>query len=77
MISEKQGISLIFLFIVGSSSIFAQGLEAKKDLWLAFILGILMALPMSIIYGRIYYIFPKKICLMFLKFALEKSLEKY
>lgn len=59
-VSEKQGISLIFLFIIGSSTIYAQGLEAKKDLWLAFILGILMVLPLSIIYARIHYLFPEK-----------------
>jgi len=58
--SDKQGISLIVLFIIGSSSIFAQGLEAKKDLWLAFILGILMVLPMIFMYARVHYIFPNK-----------------
>ena len=60
VVSDKQGIALIVLFIVGSSSIFAQGLEAKKDLWLAFILGIIIVLPMAFIYARIHYIFPGK-----------------
>ena len=31
VISEKQSIAIIALFIIGGSSIFAQGLEAKKD----------------------------------------------
>ncbi|SKC42833.1 GerAB/ArcD/ProY family transporter [Maledivibacter halophilus] len=60
VISDKQGIGLIVLFIVGSSSVFTQGLEAKKDLWLAFILGVIMVLPMVIIYARLHYIFSYK-----------------
>ncbi|SHJ49448.1 GerAB/ArcD/ProY family transporter [Paramaledivibacter caminithermalis] len=60
VVSDKQGIALIVLFIVGSSSIFAQGIEAKKDLWLAFILGVIMVLPMLGIFARLHYIFPGK-----------------
>ncbi|WP_432408296.1 GerAB/ArcD/ProY family transporter [Wukongibacter sp. M2B1] len=60
VISDKQGIAIIVLFIVGSSSIFAQGLEAKQDLWLAFVLGIIMVLPMIMIYARLHYIFSDK-----------------
>ncbi|WP_053955497.1 GerAB/ArcD/ProY family transporter [Inediibacterium massiliense] len=59
-ISTKQGISLIILFIVGSSSIFAQGLEAGHDLWLAFIIGIGMVIPMIMIYARLHCLFPNK-----------------
>lgn len=60
VISDKESISLIFLFIIGSTSIFSPGLDAKKDLWLAFIIGIIMVLPIIIIYARIHYIFPKR-----------------
>ncbi len=75
-ISEKQGISLIVLFIVGSSSIFAQGLEAKKDLWIAFILGILMVMPLSFIYARIHYLFPEKNLFDILEICFGKLIGK-
>lgn len=59
-ISDKQGISLIILFIVGTSSIIVTGLEAKEDLWLATILAVAAAVIMAIIYARINIIFPEK-----------------
>ncbi|SHH91783.1 GerAB/ArcD/ProY family transporter [Clostridium grantii] len=59
-ISDKQGVAIISLFITGSSSIFAQGLEAKQDLWLSFILAILLVLPMVFIFARLHNIFPCK-----------------
>ncbi|WP_165000270.1 GerAB/ArcD/ProY family transporter [Anaerophilus nitritogenes] len=59
-ISTKQGVSLIILFIIGSSSIFTQGLEAGGDLWLAFIIGIGMVIPIIIIYARLHCLFPNK-----------------
>lgn len=76
VISDKQGIALIVLFIVGSASIFAQGLEAKKDLWLAFILGIIMVIPMLLIYARIHYIFPGKDLFDIFEICLGKFLGK-
>ncbi|CAH2214617.1 GerAB/ArcD/ProY family transporter [Tepidibacter aestuarii] len=60
VISDKQGISIVTLFIIGSNSIFVMGLEAKQDAWLAFILAMIMVFPMVIIYSRIHYIFPDK-----------------
>lgn len=60
VVSDKQGISLIILFIIGSSSVFIMGMEAKQDLWLAIILAILMALPMALIYSRLHCLFSDK-----------------
>lgn len=60
IVSDKQGILLVIMFIVGTSSIIITGLEAEKDLWLAIILSILMALPMILIYSRIHSIFLEK-----------------
>ncbi|WBW95646.1 GerAB/ArcD/ProY family transporter [Oceanirhabdus sp. W0125-5] len=59
-VSDKQGIALIILFIIGSSSIVVPGLPAKKDVWLAIILSVIMALPMAIIASRLHVIFPGK-----------------
>ncbi|WFD10173.1 GerAB/ArcD/ProY family transporter [Tepidibacter hydrothermalis] len=60
IISDKQGIALIILFIVGTSSIQASGLDAKQDLWITVILSIFMALPVVILFGRLHVIFPQK-----------------
>ncbi|WP_066497057.1 GerAB/ArcD/ProY family transporter [Abyssisolibacter fermentans] len=60
IISDKQGIALIILFITGSSSVVIMGLEAKKDLWIAIIIAIMLALPFAFIYSRLQCIFPSK-----------------
>ncbi|WP_176461610.1 GerAB/ArcD/ProY family transporter [Anaeromicrobium sediminis] len=60
VISDKQGIAMIILFLSGSTSIFVTGLDAKKDLWIAIILAIFMVLPMIILFARLHYIFPGK-----------------
>lgn len=59
-ISDKQGIATIVLFLIGTSSMKVMGIEAGKDMWLAIILAILMALPMILIYGELHYMFPGK-----------------
>lgn len=60
VVSGKQGISLIILFIIGTSSIETSGLSAGKDFWLSIIISIFMALPILIIYTRLHYLFPGK-----------------
>lgn len=57
VISDKQGILIVVMFILGTSSIFVTGLEAKNDIWLAVIVSILTALPIVLIYARLHYIF--------------------
>ncbi|TCO74417.1 GerAB/ArcD/ProY family transporter [Marinisporobacter balticus] len=59
-ISDKQGISLIVLFIIGSSSIAVSGLDAKKDVWLAIIMAMLLAMFILLIYARLQFIYPNK-----------------
>ena len=51
VISDKQGMSIIILFILGGSSIMVSGLSAKTDLWLSMIIALLF----SSLYIRIYY----------------------
>lgn len=76
VIFYKQGMSLIVLFIIGSSSVFVMGLEAKKDIWIASILAILMALPLVLIYARLHYIFPDKDLFDIIEFCFGKILGK-
>ncbi|WP_432408452.1 GerAB/ArcD/ProY family transporter [Wukongibacter sp. M2B1] len=58
VVSEKQGISLMAMFIIGSSAIEVSGLEAEKDFWIAILLAILIAIPLVLIYARILSTFP-------------------
>jgi len=60
IISERQGISIMVLFLIGSSLVLGVGGEAGKDTWIVVILGILVSLPMVMVYSRIINIFPKK-----------------
>ncbi|CAH2214384.1 GerAB/ArcD/ProY family transporter [Tepidibacter aestuarii] len=60
VISDKQGICLITLFITGSTFVMGIGGEAEKDSWLAIILSTLFAFPILMIYARLLSLFPKK-----------------
>lgn len=59
-ISTKQGIAIICLFMTGTSSILVFGLSAEKDIWIANIISVLMALFMVFIFSRIHLIFPEQ-----------------
>lgn len=60
IISDKQGIAIIILFIIGPSSVSLSGVEAEKDIWLAVILSMCMAVPIVLIYCKLHTIFPDK-----------------
>lgn len=59
-ISNKQGITLIILFINGSATIFVQGISAKSDLWLAFLIGVVMSFPLILMFSRLLSLFPER-----------------
>ena len=52
-ISQKQGIMMIVLYIIGSSSLLVMGLEAKKDIWVAILAAIATGSLILRIYARI------------------------
>ncbi|GAA0178620.1 spore germination protein [Clostridium sediminicola] len=54
VISDKQGVSLVTLFIIGESSILVSGITAKKELWLAIIFAIFMVLPFIFLYSKLF-----------------------
>lgn len=60
VITNNQGISLITLFIMGSSVVLPTALEAGTDLWLAVLLGIVVSFPFVTLYARVLAIFPEK-----------------
>lgn len=54
VISDRQGVALIFLFIIGESSILVTGISAKKDLWLAIILAMIISFFLMLLYGKLF-----------------------
>lgn len=57
-ITAKQGILMITLYIIGSSSVVGGINEAKQDSWLGLIVGAVMALPLILIYARLHKLRP-------------------
>lgn len=59
-ITDKEGICLLSIFIMGSTLILGTGGDAKNDAWISGIVGMIMVIPMIIVYGRILILFPGK-----------------
>lgn len=59
-ISNRQGVSLVFVFLFGSAIIFIPALDAGKDAWLATIFAAICSLPILFIYCKLLYLFPNK-----------------
>lgn len=51
-----EGISLVVLLVVGNTLVFALGGLAGADIWLAFIVATVLALPLVIIYARMRFL---------------------
>lgn len=60
VISEKQGIFLITLFIVAETFVLTRGMEARQDFWLAIIFGIIISVPFMLIFARFNRLYPGK-----------------
>jgi len=60
LVSDKQVVSMIVLFIAGSTLMFDAGQGAREDIWLAIILAFIGGLLISLVYGRILTLFPGK-----------------
>ncbi|WP_432664265.1 endospore germination permease [Wukongibacter baidiensis] len=74
IISDKQGISIIVMFILGASTVMLMTLEVKQDLWLAVIFAIAMAVPLVLIWARMHYLFPGKDLFYILEYCFGKFL---
>lgn len=60
VLSEKQGIFVIVLFLIATSTNIITGASAKNDLWISIILAFLVVLPLAIICARLCDLFPGK-----------------
>lgn len=57
-ITDKEGICLLTLYMMGSTLILGVASDAKNDAWLSVIAAIFMVLPMIFIYSRILFLYP-------------------
>jgi len=60
LITTKQAISILILFLLGTALVLTPGSEAKQDVWIVLLIAMGAALPIYFIYGRILYLFPNK-----------------
>ena len=76
ILSDKQGISVISLFITGSSIVLTIAGESKQDLWIAIILSIIATIPLLLVYYKILVHFPKKDLYDILEVVFGKAIGK-
>lgn len=58
LLSNKEMQLLIFIYPIGSFSLFNMGAGVKQHAWIAVILGVVLSIPMLIMYGRIMELYP-------------------
>ena len=54
VLTSKQIIYMMILFILGSSLVTGGNTEAKEDSWVSIILAIIMAIPFILVYISFY-----------------------
>jgi spore germination protein KB len=60
MISIRQAVCIITMFLFGSSVVMGVSSKAAQDSWLSLLLASAFAIPVILIYARIIKIFPEK-----------------
>lgn len=59
-LTKHQLFTLMFIFEVGSTTIFALGIEAKQDAWIVILIAMLVGLGVIWVYTELQNIFPDK-----------------
>ena len=75
-ISERQGIILIILFIIGSTIITGIGGQAKQDTWISVIIAILWSVILLLMFSRILSLYPGKDLFDILQVVMGKFMGK-
>jgi spore germination protein KB len=72
-ISDKEGLSILVLFMIGTASVIVPGIAvAKRDIWLTVIIAVIAALFVALMCARMHYILPKKDLFEMLEFCYGK-----
>ncbi len=72
MLSSRQAICILVMFMFGSSVILGVSSGAAQDSWICVLLAPFMALPMVLIYARMIKLFPEKDFFEIVEFVLGK-----
>jgi len=75
-ISERQGIILITLFIIGNSLLIGAGGQAKQDAWIAIIISVSCSIILLLMYSRILSLYPEKDLFDILQIIMGKFIGK-
>ena len=76
VISVRQGVILVILYLMGSTVLVGTGGAAKKDMWLAMIIAIVLAIPLFLFYSKLLASFPGKNIYDITELAFGKLLGK-
>jgi len=76
VISERQGVILITLFIIGSTFLIGSGAQAKQDSWIAIIIAMSWSVILLLMFSRILSIYPGKDLFDILQIVLGKFIGK-
>jgi spore germination protein KB len=75
-ITDKEAICLLIIFVFGSTLVIGGGADAENDAWIAVIVGIIMAIPMLLVFSRLLSLFPGKDLFDILNITLGKIMYK-
>lgn len=76
VVTERQAISVIALFVLGTAMITGIGKDAGENAWIALILATLIALPFQLMYARMLANFPGKHILEITDMVFGKVISK-
>lgn len=74
VISAKQGVALLVIFILGTSQIYAGGGRAKQDLWISIIIALIVSIPTILIFGKLMIMHPGKSLFQILNTVFGKAI---
>jgi spore germination protein KB len=60
VISVKQGVSMIAMYILGTTFLVAPGIEAGQDIWIAYLASMVLSIAVACMYARILGHMPGK-----------------
>ena len=75
-ISERQGIILIILFIIGTTVLNGAGAQAKQDAWISVIVAISWSIILLLMFSRILSLYPGKDLFDILQIVMGKFMGK-
>jgi spore germination protein KB len=76
VISNRQGICALTLFLMGSTLILGAAGEAKRDVWIAIVAAAIGGILISLVYARLLFIFPGKDLIEILEIVFGKVIGK-